>query len=84
MILIIILLGVIMIIAALYAIHTKDMLTMIIASGVVSLMASVLYVFLHAPDVAMTEATIGSGLTTVVFLYALKKVGRMKGNKKNG
>jgi uncharacterized MnhB-related membrane protein len=34
---------------------------------------------LGAPDVAMTEAAIGSALTTVVFLYALS---RMRGRGK--
>jgi uncharacterized MnhB-related membrane protein len=37
-----------------------------------------MYLILAAPDVAMTEAAIGSGLTTVVFLYALS---RMRGKK---
>jgi len=30
-------------------------------------------VVLAAPDVAMTEASIGSGLTTMIFLYAIRK-----------
>ncbi|MCK4833614.1 MAG: DUF4040 domain-containing protein, partial [Gammaproteobacteria bacterium] len=41
--------------------------------GLASLFASVVYVALAAPDVAMTEASIGSGLTTMIFLYAIRK-----------
>ena len=71
---IIIVLGVVMIIAALSAIYQKNLVSAVIASGVVSLVASIMYLILAAPDVAMTEAAIGSALTTVVFLYAVNKL----------
>jgi uncharacterized MnhB-related membrane protein len=74
MIVIIIVLGVIMIAAAILAIVQKNLLSAIIAAGAISLLASVLYLVLAAPDVAMTEAAIGSGLTTIVFLFALNKI----------
>ena len=74
-------LGIIMIVAALIAIYQKDLLSAIVAAGVISLLASVIYILLAAPDVAMTEAAIGSGLTTIVFLYALNKIRKMKENK---
>jgi uncharacterized MnhB-related membrane protein len=67
------LLGIIMITAALIAIRQKNLLNATIAVGVVSLFASILYLVLAAPDVAMTEAAIGAGLGTVIFLYTLKK-----------
>lgn len=70
----IIILGIIMIIAAMMAIYTKNLIAAIISSGVISLLASIIYVILAAPDVAMTEAAIGSGLTTIVFLYAFSKM----------
>ena len=71
---IIVVLGIVMILSAFTAIYMKSLLSSIIAAGVISLMASVIYLLLAAPDVAMTEAAIGSGLTTVVFLYAFSKV----------
>jgi uncharacterized MnhB-related membrane protein len=74
-------LGIIMIVAALIAIYQKDLLSAIVAAGVISLLASVIYILLAAPDVAMTEAAIGSGLTTIVFLYALNKIRKRKENK---
>ncbi len=67
-------LGAIMIVAAVLAIVQKSLLSAIIAAGAISLLASLLYIVLAAPDVAMTEAAIGSGLTTIVFLFALNKV----------
>jgi len=71
---ILVVLGIVMILSAFMAIYMKSLLSSIIAAGVISLMASVIYLLLAAPDVAMTEAAIGSGLTTVVFLYAFSKV----------
>jgi uncharacterized MnhB-related membrane protein len=37
------------------------------------LFAALCYLLLGAPDVAMTEASIGSGLSTLIFLYALRR-----------
>jgi len=71
---IIIVFGVIMIASALLAVYQKNLLSAIIAAGAISLLASVIYIILAAPDVAMTEAAIGSGLTTIVFLFALNKI----------
>ena len=34
---------------------------------------AVCYVLLGAPDVAMTEASIGSGLSVLIFLYAIRR-----------
>ncbi|MCF7919619.1 MAG: DUF4040 domain-containing protein [Candidatus Cloacimonetes bacterium] len=78
---IIIVLGILMLAAAFMALYLKDLLSAIIASGAISLMASVIYIILAAPDVAMTEAAIGSGLTTIVFLYALHLVRKKQEDK---
>ena len=68
-----------MIIAAVMAIRGKRSLPIsILAAGLVSLLASVLFLILAAPDVAMTEAAIGSGLTTFLFFFVL---GRVRGGE---
>lgn len=71
---IIVLLGIIMLVMAGMAVHYKNLTVAIIAAGVVSLFASIMYVLLAAPDVAMTEAAIGSGLSTIIFFYVLNKI----------
>ena len=76
-----ILLGLIMVSAALVAIYQKKLSVAIIAAGTVSLMASVLYLLLAAPDVAMTEASIGSGLSTIFFFYVLNKIRNENGTQ---
>ena len=48
----------------------------ILAAGLASLLASVMFLLLGAPDVAMTEAAIGSGLTTFLFFFVLGRVRR--------
>jgi uncharacterized MnhB-related membrane protein len=60
--------------AALVAIRAKAMPIAILASGLVSLVASILFLVLAAPDVAMTEAAIGSGLTTFLFFFVLARI----------
>lgn len=64
---------VVMLLAALLAVHMKSLLGAVIAVGVVSLFVSILFLILGAPDVAMTEAAIGAGLSTVIFLFALSR-----------
>ena len=59
---------------AVVAVLQKKLIIAIIASGVVSLFASIIFLLLAAPDVAMTEAAIGSGLTTIIFFYVLNKI----------
>jgi uncharacterized MnhB-related membrane protein len=63
-----------MIVAAFVAIAGKSLPIAILAAGLVSLVASVLFLILASPDVAMTEAAIGSGLTTFLFFFVLSRV----------
>lgn len=64
--------------AALMAILGRSLSIAILAAGLVSLIASVLFLILASPDVAMTEAAIGSGLTTFLFFFVL---GRVRGGE---
>jgi uncharacterized MnhB-related membrane protein len=59
---------------AIVAVQNRKLIVAIIAAGVVSLFASVFYLLMAAPDVAMTEAAIGSGLSTIIFFYVLNKI----------
>lgn len=68
-------LGLAMLVSAGVAVYSRNLVVAVIASGIIGLFASVIYLILSAPDVAMAEAAIGSGLTTVIFLLALKRLG---------
>ena len=68
--------GIVSLVLAFVSIHAKKLSIAIIAAGVVSLFASVLYLLMAAPDVAMTEAAIGSGLSTLIFFFVLNKINK--------
>jgi len=75
--------AVFMITASFIAIESKDLLSAALILGLVSLLSSVLFIFLQAPDVAMAEASIGAALTTTVFIFAINKTKRFEENEKN-
>ena len=60
-------------ISGILAVRLESLVGAVVSAGLASLFAAVTYVMLAAPDVAMTEASIGSGLSTVIFLYAIRK-----------
>jgi uncharacterized MnhB-related membrane protein len=63
--------SVLLIVMALAAVLVRSLASAVILMSSLSLLASVLFLFVAAPDVAITEAAIGSGLTTLVFVLAL-------------
>ena len=65
-----------MLISAIAALIFKDLISAVIAACMVSLIASILFYFLHAPDVAMAEASIGAALVTVIFIIAIRRTKR--------
>jgi len=65
-----------MLAAAVGAYFFRDLIAAVVACAAVSLIASTLFYLLQAPDVAMAEAAIGAGLTTAIFVIAIKKTGR--------
>ena len=69
---------VLMIAAAIYAVRQKDLLYAVIATGVISLILSILFFLLQAPDVALTEAAIGVALTTIIFVITIRNTERME------
>jgi len=60
-------------VSGILAVTLKGVLAAAVSGGLATLFAAVCYVLLGAPDVAMTEASIGSGLSTVIFLYAIRR-----------
>ena len=72
---------VVMLCSAVAVLLLKDFLAALAAFSVVSLGLSVLFVIMRAPDVAMTEAAIGAGLSSLLFALALHRLGlwRMRG-----
>jgi energy-converting hydrogenase B subunit D len=65
-----------MLVAAVATSVFRDLISAVIACAAVSLLASLLFYLLDAPDVAMAEAAIGAGLTTAMFVVAVRKTRR--------
>lgn len=62
---------------AVFALTRKRLLWGVIGVGVHSLVLAALYLVLAAPDVALTEAAIGFGLVTFIYLLALRRTGKL-------
>jgi uncharacterized MnhB-related membrane protein len=69
-----------MVICALAAITVKDLLHATIILAAYSLIMTVIYAEMSAVDVAFTEATVGAGITTVLFVAAIARTGRRSGD----
>ncbi len=51
----------------------KDLLAASIVFSAYSLMMAILWTELRAPDLALTEAAVGAGVTTVLFIVTVYK-----------
>lgn len=63
-------------ITAISIIAMRNVLSVIMLGGIYSLISATLFVVLDAVDVAFTEAAVGAGVSTVLFLSALAIVGK--------
>lgn len=52
----------------------RSLLGAIIVFTAYSLVMAILWQQLNAPDLAITEAAVGAGITTLLFIFTLKKV----------
>jgi energy-converting hydrogenase B subunit D len=56
--------------------RTKDLLAGVVIFAAYSLKMSLLWLLLKAPDVALTEAAVGAGLTSLLFLAVISRTER--------
>jgi uncharacterized MnhB-related membrane protein len=70
---------VVVLLSAMAVLLMKNFMAALAAMSVVSLGMAVLFAILRAPDVAMTEAAIGAGLSSLLFALALRRLGLWKG-----
>ncbi|MFZ0791892.1 MAG: DUF4040 domain-containing protein [Chromatiaceae bacterium] len=66
---------VLMLVAAAAVLMLENFVAAVAATSVVGLGLSVLFVMLQAPDVALTEAAVGAGLSGVILALALRRLG---------
>lgn len=67
-----------LIVCALSVSLSKNLLVSLIIFMSYSLVMSILWIVLQSPDLAITEAAVGAGVTSILFFITLKKVNAMK------
>lgn len=63
-----------LIVCAISCSFTKNLLASIIIFMSYSLVMSVIWCFLESPDLAITEAAVGAGVTSILFFVTLKQI----------
>lgn len=72
-----------LVVCAIAASFSKNLLNTILTFMTYSLVMSVIWILLESPDLAITEAAVGAGVTTVLFVVTLKKIHAiMRGDEK--
>ena len=66
--------GVLLIFLGYMAISSEKLINSVIYLSFMSMLAVLSFVFMKAPDVAITEAVIGSGIVTSIFIFTLISV----------
>jgi len=61
---------------AVLAVWFKDLLSSVLALAAASLLVSLEFYILQAPDVAIAEAGIGAALTTAIYVIAIRRTRR--------
>ena len=56
---------------------TRKVISAVIVFMSYSIVMSIIWVLLEAPDLALTEAAIGAGITSVLFFLAIKRINAM-------
>ena len=68
-----------MVLMSILVLRVRDLMVAAIALAAFSLMMALEYYLLQAPDVAIAEAGIGAGLTTAIFMVAIRATRRREG-----
>ena len=63
-----------LIVCAVSVAFTKDLLNSIVIFMSYSLIMCIIWILLQSPDLAITEAAVGAGVTSILFFITLKKI----------
>ena len=79
---IIFLLLIFLIICAIAVSFSKNLLNSVIIFMSYSTVMAIIWILLESPDLAITEAAVGAGITSVLFFVTLKKIHKLDIQKK--
>ena len=77
------LLFIVLIVCAVYVCVAKNLLTSIVVFMAYSVIMSIIWMVIESPDLAITEAAVGAGVTSVLFFVTLKKIHAMDDRKED-
>lgn len=66
--------GILLVMIALITIFSNKLINSVLFLSALSMLAVVMFILMKSPDVAITEAVIGSGLVTSLFVFTLLSV----------
>ena len=72
-----------LIVCAVAVSFSKNLLNSILIFMSYSLIMSIICILLESPDLAITEAAVGAGVTSVLFFVSLKKIHAMRGDEES-
>jgi len=67
-----------LIVCAISVSFSKNLLNSILIYMSYSLVMSIIWILLESPDLAITEAAVGAGVTSLLFFMTLKKIQAMR------
>lgn len=70
-----------LIICALAVSFSKSLLNTVLIFMSYSLIMSIVWILLESPDLAITEAAVGAGVTSILFFITLKKIEAIRKGK---
>ena len=71
-----------LVVCALAVSFTKSLLNAVLVFMSYSLIMCIIWILLESPDLAITEAAVGAGVTSILFFITLKKIEAIrKGHK---
>ncbi len=65
-----------LVVTAIAAISLKDLFASVVVYSAYSFCICLTYLILRSPDVAIAEAALGAGVSTILFITALSKTSR--------
>ena len=72
-----------LIVCAIAVCLTRNLLTSVIIYMGYSMIMSIIWITLESPDLAITEAAVGAGVTSLLFFLTLKKIHAIKPQKED-
>lgn len=66
------------VVCAIATIFTKRLLTAVVIYMSFSVIMSIVWTLLQAPDLAITEAAVGAGVTSILYFVTLDKIKRIE------